>query len=618
MKLDKVLNRMNQPEKSKFYNILTTIITAVDEDVALNKGMDGDDFAKTFLKPVINKKYKELLVKNLRDKVSLDIIAGIAIRDGNSIMTKEWFAMLWEREISQIKYGVEEMKELLSGEDKNNRIDKLRLRDYRIYEKCVSSALYNDLERNAEARISRDEISVLDALKNALGLSNEEARAIYFNVTGMEELKVNRDEIDSMIARSVGSGIAFYRKNETTVYFPEEVVEILRDIKNVQLANKHTRRLLKAFSDKMINRIVRNHGIKASSASDKKIGASDKIEAIIKYGVDLREILSREIFDDDQKENDKKKILNDLVETKLEIHLDSLGRTVDEKIDNIIDYFRNVDKDSNIGISRDGFESLINQLRDSIPNLMNRVRNEFELQVNIEIKGEVLLDYNIKPKDILYLFSDKELKDFCTKNKISYRGKNIVNVIMSNYRESANLYVEYYSMIAKNDINALKDNGVNIKSDQIGLAFENATKTIFSNMNLSVNDEIKEAVNNKKHKADMIIDLGDRRLFIVECKASKEKYSSFSSVTRQIGSYIKQYQNKDYTIQGAILVSGDFTDDFINDCEPFDEYNLTLVDADSFVNIYEEFKASKKKEFPVNLFRHGLLKEEIVVKALKK
>ncbi len=620
MKLEKVLNRMNQPEKSKFYNMLTNIISKVGEvetDTPLEKGMDGVHFAKTFLTPEINKAYERRLIRRLRDKVALDIIADIAIRDGNCIMSKEWFAILWGKEICRIEKGVQEMSDLLSGSDKSNRIDKARLRDYTIYRSCVDAALNNDLERGDVAKISRDEIMVLDALKNALGLSNEEARSIYYCVVKLSTLRADRDGIDELISDTVGNGVAFYRKNETTLYFPEEVVSILRSIKSVELANKHTRRILKAFSDKMINRIIRNHGIKVRPRVEEKPGRSDKIEAIIKCGVDLREILRTEIFDDDQKENDKKKILNDLIENKLEIHLESFGRTVDDKIDNIIDYFKGVDKDSNIGISRDGFEKLVTELSETVSDLLGRVRSEFELQDNIELKGEVLLDYNIKPKDILYLFSDKELKEFCGQREISYRGKNIVNAIVNSYHESPNLYVENYTSIAKNDALTLKSNGVKIKDD-IGLVFETATRLIFERLNLSVSDSIKEAVNNKKNKADLIIDLGDNRVFIVECKASKKEYSSFSGVTRQIGAYINQYEKKNFIVQGAILVSGEFSEDFVSDCEPFDEFNLTLLKADSFVKIYEDFKESKKKEFPVNLFRHGLLNEEIVAKALRR
>ncbi|GAG84512.1 unnamed protein product [marine sediment metagenome] len=85
------------------------------------------------------------------------------------------------------------------------------------------------------------------------------------------------------------------------------------------------------------------------------------------------------------------------------------------------------------------------------------VRIEFEIESKVELISETLLDYNIYPKDILYLIPLDDLKSFCVDNNISYRGKNIINCILSNYRESENIYIENYVLIANNDINGLKN-----------------------------------------------------------------------------------------------------------------------------------------------------------------
>ncbi|MEA1959209.1 MAG: hypothetical protein U9N44_06065, partial [Chloroflexota bacterium] len=172
--------------------------------------------------------------------------------------------------------------------------------------------------------------------------------------------------------------------------------------------------------------------------------------------------------------------------------------------------------------------------------------------------------------------------------------------------------------IADNDINGLKNNGVNIKTEEMGLAFENVTKAVLRRLGMNVSDDLRKEINTKTNRTDIIIDLGDSNIIIVECKSSRKDYSKFSSVTRQLKAYVNHCEKHGYKVKGAILISGSFTDDFIQECKTFYEFNVTLIDAQTFINIYEEFKQSKLKGFPVTLFRHGLIQEEIISKALKK
>ncbi len=376
------------------------------------------------------------------------------------------------------------------------------------------------------------------------------------------------------------------------------------------MAEKYTRRIVKCLDDRQINKIKRNHGIK-------EIERHEKIESIIKKGVSVRKILSDEIFNEDTKENEKKKILYDIIENKLEIHLASYGRTTDERIDNLIAHFKNLDKDNNIGISRDGFERMLLDLR-KIENMEKLVRSEFEIEPKVELTSETLLDYNIRPKDILYLIPLDDLKSFCIDRNISYRRKNIINCILSGYRESENIYIENYVLIANNDINGLKNNGIEIKSKDIGLVFENTTKAIFKRLSLNVNEELKKRINSKRDKADIILDLGNQEIIIIECKSSKKEYSKFTSVIRQVKSYAQTYSRNGFKIKGIIIISSGFTDDFIHECNTFYDFKVTLIEAQTLVNIYEEFKQSKLNVFPITLFRHGLLQEDVIVKALKK
>ena len=82
----------------------------------------------------------EFVNLNSQLEVAIDII----IRDGNCIMSREWFSYLYEQEIKTLNKKVKEFKKILDSED---TID-LRIRDYKIYLACVHTAFYNDQECN--------------------------------------------------------------------------------------------------------------------------------------------------------------------------------------------------------------------------------------------------------------------------------------------------------------------------------------------------------------------------------------------------------------------------------------------------------------------------------------
>jgi hypothetical protein len=567
MELLKIINITTQTEISKFYNILTAIISEIDESINLDKSTDAEHFVRTFNRPEIYEKYQSEIHKSIQNDVFLDILSDIIVRDGNCIMSRDWFKTLVEKEIGSIKERMKFFKAIL--ENKNKNIESKRIRDYRIFLNCTKTAFNNDVSAGSDAKITSDEWTILFTLKNELSLSSDEYRTLLYLAIGNCELE--KYDIDESIKKLRDHGIGFFKKSMQNIYISDEIINMLREIKGVNLAEKYTRRIIKCLDDKQINKIKKNHGIK-------EVERHERIESIIKKGVSIRKILSDEIFDENAKENEKKKILYDIIERKLEIHLPSYGRTVDERIDHLIAHFKNLDKDKNIGISKDGFEKMLFDLR-KIKNMEKLVRTEFEIEPKVELASETLLDYNIRPKDILYLIPLGDLKSFCSNKNISYWGKNIINCILSSYRESENIYIENYVLIANNDINGLKNNGIEIRSKDIGLVFENTTKAIFKRLGLNVNEELRKSINSKRDKADIIIG---------------------------------------FNINGIMIVSGCFTDDFIHECNTFYDFKVTLIEAQTLVNIYEEFKQSKLNIFPVTLFRHGLLQEDVIVKALKK
>ena len=66
-----------------------------------------------------------------------------------------------------------------------------------------------------------------------------------------------------------------------------------------------------------------------------------------------------------------------------------------------------------------------------------------------------------------------------------------------------------------------------------------------------------------------------------------------------------------------MIVSNDFSEDFISECEYDYELNIFLITSEGLVKILEGFKESHMKEFPVRLLmKDGLLNEDRIVKVL--
>ena len=519
MKLLKIVNKCNQIEINPFYKVLNDIISQIDEKIELEKKTDAEHFVKAFTHPAINKLYANRLMTVLNNNLLLDLITDIIIKDGNCIMSRDWFNELFHAEVKKLKSTIKDFKALFDKGENPFDADPSRIRDYKIFKACASTAFTNDLKNGAQEKITLDELSILQTLKSSLGLSSEESRALYYLVVGEKEL--DNLNIDDIITLAKDESTIFYKKNENTIYIPDEFISILRDIKGIQLPDKFTRRILKALPDKNINMVKKLHGIKETERHS-------KIEEIIKQGVSIYDILTDEIFTQNDKLQDRKDFLKDIIENKLEIHLPNTGRTIEERINFLIDYLLEQDTDSNLGIARDGYDKLLRDLTAHSKEIEQMIREEFQIQKTVELNAENMLDYNIRPRDILYLLPQNNLMSFCTDHKISYRGKNKVNAVLGNYRKSENLYLENYILIANNDYDGLKNQGIH--NINVGFEFEGTTKMIFERLGFNVNEELRTAINSKNEKADIVLDLGDNKLIIVECKSSKESYSKFSTV----------------------------------------------------------------------------------------
>ena len=516
-------------------------------------------------------------------------------------------AKLYEKELEVIKKRVHQLKVELESE--KSTIEESRKRDYEIYKACVQTAYSNDLSCNRDAKITDDELSILITLARKLDLSQEEVKLINYLIIPPAKL-----DIDSIISSLKNLGIVFYSRKNSIVYVADEVVKLLRKIRKKEIADKYYRRILKTFKEPQINYICRRHSIDI-----KELDYEGKIKKIIKEGISFSSLLENTMHKDGITLTDKKKAVTDLWENGLKIETTLRGVTLEEKIGNIIAYFDDLEKDEKVGISVEGYEKLLLDLNEVLKTFKPQVLKEFEMQEDTILDSDTLLDFNLKPRDILDILSIEDLKFFAAEKKIKSRG-DIVQNILDAYKDAENLMIENYEAIGFRNLSELKENGIIIKESELGLKFEDITKSIFEKLGFTVDEKLKQKLNTTKDKIDIVLNLGNNEVIIIECKTVKESgYNKFSSVSRQIKSYVELAKLNGFTVLKSLLVAPDFSDDFINECDLEFEINLSLITASSLANILEGFRNSKHKQFPYQLLlKDVLIKEERILKAISK
>lgn len=614
MKLEKILDRLNSIDKNYFIKVIDNIISENPKNIkeidkilsSADKGLksvDNQNVAKVF--SLIEDEFFEYLKCEFQDTSSqLDILVDILIRDGNCIMKQDWFSRLYEAEIKSIKTKIKKTNEEFQNE--KSEISEERKRDYKIYKACLETAYKNDIENNRDAKITSDELSIILTLSSELGLSQEEIKLINYSI-----LPIKKSDVMEVITNLKNIGVIFYSKKENTIFVADEMVRLLRKLRKKEVADKFLRRTLRLLREPIINQIARNHNI------DRNLSYLDKIEEIIVEGVSFRGLLMHDIYKKDSNLTEKKKTLNELCDKKLNIE-NLRGSTLDDKIESLISYFENVEKDENIHISLDGFEKMLTELNESLPKLNKEIRDQFEIQDEFVLKADLLLDYNIKPRDILDLISKDDFKKFILDNGIKQRGDDILNTL-EHYKDAENLYLENYDKVAYRDLNTLKENGISVKESELGVKFEELTKKIFIELGFNVDEELRRKLNTKKDLIDILLHLENGDVIIVECKTSKERgYNKFSTVSRQLKSYKSITEKNDIRVAKILLIAPEFSDDFITDCEMNMELNLSLLTASALSKIFDAFKTSKYKEFPHVLFRDVVINEDRIIKALSK
>lgn len=615
MKLEKILENINSLEKNAFLKIVDNIIAdnpknakEIEKILSDNnkdlKAVDTIIIAKVF-NLVADEFTETVKVEFVNTTSQLDILTDIIIRDGNSILKHDWFTKLYEKEIDSIKCKTQALKIALESEKSD--IDTQRKRDYKIYQACVKTAYWNDEKNNRDSKITDDELSILLTLAQKLELSQEEVKLISYLIIPPEKLN-----IDDVIIFLRNIGAVFYSRKNNEVYVADEMVRILRKIREKELADKFYRRVLKTLKEPQINQICRKHNIDI-----KDLPFELKISQIIKEGISFSNLLQNDVHKDGVSLNNKKKFINELWLKGLKIDKPLKGVTLEEKIANIISYFEEVEKDERVGISIEGYDKLLCDLGQIIVSMQKMIQQVFEMENEDVLNSQFLLDFNIKPIDVLDIIPTEDLKKFAAAKNIKSRGSLEANILEA-YKDAENLYIENYSNIGFRDLHALKENGLLIKESELGAKFEEITRSIFEKLGFNVDAKLKKQLTTAKDQVDIVINLGENSLIIVECKTVKESgYNKFSSVSRQIKSYAEVARRKGFNVVKSLLIAPDFSDDFVNECGLEFEINLSLITANSLIMILDGFRNSKLKQLPYQLLmKDVLIKEDRILKAL--
>lgn len=616
MKLENILQNLNSFEKNSFLKIIDGLIAENPSNIKLIdkilidasgdlKAMDSINISKVF--HLLINEYSEFLKKELTNSTSqLEILTDIISRDGNCIMKQEWLSRLYDSELKSTNKKIKSFDTQLNSEKSD--LEPLRIRDYKIYLSCVKTAYENDDLNNQERKITFEEQTILSTLSCKLELSNEEIKLLNYMIVPLKRL-----DVDAITNELKNLGLIFYSKKTNMVYVADEIVRILRKTKGKNIADKHFRRILIQLKEPQINLICKKHNI------DWRQPLAVKIKEIIKEGISVTSVLSQSIYKDGTSLTEKKKFISELCDKNLNISPSIKGATLDDKLENLIHHFEEIESDDNIGISVDGFEKLLNELNEVLPKTNSLLKQEFELQDENVMSSSYLLDYNIKPRDILELISATDLETFCIKKEIKTRGDIIQNILEA-FKDSENLYLENYEKIGFRDLASLKDSGIKVKESELGVLFEELTKTLFIKLGFDVDEKLRKRLNTSKDKVDILINMGNNEVILIECKSIKESgFNKFSSVSRQLKSYNSSVEKNGYKVIKSLLVSPEFSDDFVKHCGLDYELNLSLITAKTLYQVEEAYKHSKLKSFPHNLLmRDVLIQEDRIKKAISK
>lgn len=624
MKLQQALGILNQIEKSKFINCLDKLCTyaaqgnksvAATLDRVNRQIKDASGSEVTQLFQSVRDDYKQQLATEIAlSDASLSLMVNILSRDGNGVARLSWIEQLYLKEWKALDTLSRKLKVQMEAEQLVSFCHDHRLK---VFYDCLAEAHANDTRANREAVISNDERGVLNILAKHLKISSDETAGIEHIIA---PITADKDTIENCIQKLRDMGVLFINRKTSEIIVVDEVVTILNEIQGKKLSDKYFLRILRALSDAELSNILRTYGKPIRGVS-----RVDKINTCLHSGLSVVDVLSNDIFSENTNLNAKKERLKTLI-ADLNMQVNKIGTTVDERITVILDSLRNGSEFEFNALSATSFKEMYETLSvlfegftstGESEDLNARLRREFELEKAEEITTERLRLLSISPVDVLYAMSNDEIRQLRDALKLPRRGNARLEIIKA-FESASDKLIENYELLASRDFNGLRTAGIEIVESEIGLKFEEATKAILGGLGLTVDEELRKEINTSKDKVDIILSISDDDIIVAEAKTSKSNdFAKYSSTSRQVKAYANRCENFGKRVAQVLIVAPRFSDDFIISAEMDPEINISLLTASGLKLIYEAFKVKKRATFsPKLLSKGGLLKAELIAKSL--
>lgn len=623
MKLSHVLASLNQIEKSKFINCLDKICSeSASSGEVLSKAFgssrvkikdaSGSEITQLFDK--VRTEYKNFLKEQLAlAEPSTLLLVNILTRDGNGVSHISWIENLYTKEWEVLDVTSKEISLVIRN---NQDVNYSREHRLRIFSDCMEIAYTNDRKSNRECKITDDERSILNALASHLKIPKDEVVSVEHI---FDPVLCGRETVEAGLQQLREIGVVLINRKTLEVLIADEMVEILNEIQGKLLPDKYFLRILRYLTDGELSRVLKSYNKKIRGVS-----RVDRIKNILHSGISIYDVLSLDMFDETDNQNQKKSRLKDLIEN-LGIDTLKMGSTVEDRINIILNGLKSsTDREFN-ELSVSGYKDLYEALsvnfpssRDSIDEdetLESRMRQEFELEDSEPVNIERLRALSITPHDILYMLSNAEVKSVCDKMSISKRGNQRRNLVEA-FVSANDKLIENYAALARRDLLSLKDAGVDISESEIGSKFEEVTKSIMESLNLNVDEDLRRSINTSKDKADIILSISEDDVIICEAKTCKSgDFAKYSTTARQVKSYVSRCEHQGHRVAQVLIIAPSFSKDFIESSEMDTDINISLLTASGLKDIYDSYTNKKRPRFSPNLFtKGGLLKADLIAK----
>jgi hypothetical protein len=172
--------------------------------------------------------------------------------------------------------------------------------------------------------------------------------------------------------------------------------------------------------------------------------------------------------------------------------------------------------------------------------------------------------------------------------------------------------------LASRDLQALCAAGIDIKEADLGVKFEEVTRSILEQLGLNVDEDLRKDINTAKDKADIIISLENDDVIIGEAKSYKNgHYAKYSSTSRQVKSYVKRCEVSGHRVAQVLIIAPSFSEDFVDAADMDTDINISLLEAEGLQKIFTAYKQRKNPHFTAKLLtKGGLLKADLISKSI--